>query len=133
MDGASSAQVPEVLVNVVNTFAAQGLLGALLIILAIRYLYVEKRLGEVQEKLVAAYKENGEQSRATAEVMANWTQANEARTRALEATIRVSELSAAAQHELSRNIQRLAESSEESIRAIQQVREALLRRGVDIV
>jgi hypothetical protein len=123
----------EILTGVVGQFATQGLLGALLIVLAVRYLLVEKRLADVQEKLVEAWKENGEQAKNTGEVLANWTSANESRTRALEATIRVSELSAAAQQELSRNIERLAIASEQSTRSIQGVREALLRKGVDIL
>jgi hypothetical protein len=106
-----------------------GLPIALLALVVIRYLFVEKKNAELQEKLVAAWKENGEQAKNNSEVLANWTAANEARTRALEATIRVSELAAAAQAELSRNIQRLAEASEESTRSIQGVREALLRRA----
>jgi hypothetical protein len=123
----------EILTGVVGQFATQGLLGALLIVMAVRYLFVEKRLADVQEKLVEAWKENGEQAKNTGEVLANWTAANESRTRALEATIRVSELSAAAQQELSRNIERLAIASEQSTRSIQGVREALLRKGVDIL
>jgi hypothetical protein len=124
----------EVVTNAINTFAKEGLLGLLLILMAVRYLIVEKRLAEYQEKLVAAWKENGEQAKSNSEVLANWTAANEARTRALEATIRVSELATQAQQELSRNIQRLAEASEESTRSIQGVREALLRRvpGLDL-
>jgi LPS O-antigen subunit length determinant protein (WzzB/FepE family) len=118
----------ELVTTAINSFAKEGLLGILLIILGARYLVVEKRLADYQEKLVKAWKENGEQAKNTSEVLANWTQANEARTRALEATIRVSELAAQAQQELSRNIQRLAEASEESTRSIQGVREALLKR-----
>src|SRR6476620_3525353 len=95
--------------------AKQGILGVLLVAAlgAIAYLYrhgvrFQKECQKLQDDRIADWKEIAQTVKDNSMVMRDWISANETRTRAIEATVRAQELTAASQQNLGNQVENLA-------------------------
>ena len=95
--------------------AKQGILGILLVVAigAILYLYrhgvrFQKECQKLQDDRISDWKEIAQTVKDNSMVMRDWISANETRTRAIEATVRAQELTAASQQNLGNEVQNLS-------------------------
>ena len=133
-----------------SDIARQGILGALLVaaIMAIAYLYkhgikFQKECAILQDNRISDWKEIADTVKANSMVMRDWVSANETRTRAIEATVRAQELTAASHQNLANEVAALSETIRIETERYSQVirdatashrelREAILSRGVKL-
>ena len=93
----------------------QGILGILLVVAigAIAYLYrhgvrFQKECQKLQDDRISDWKEIAQTVKDNSMVMRDWISANETRTRAIEATVRAQELTAASQQNLGNQVENLS-------------------------
>ena len=93
----------------------QGILGILLVVAigAIAYLYrhgvrFQKECQKLQDYRISDWKEIAQTVKDNSMVMRDWISANETRTRAIEATVRAQELTAASQQNLGNQVENLS-------------------------
>ena len=93
----------------------QGILGILLVVAigAIAYLYrhgvrFQKECQKLQDDRISDWKEIAQTVKDNSMVMRDWISANETRTRAIEATVRAQELTAASQQNIGNQVENLS-------------------------
>ena|SRR6476619_6410971 len=113
--------------------AKQGILGVLLVAAlgAILYLYrhgirFQKECQKLQDDRINDWKEIAQTVKDNSMVMRDWISANEVRTRAIEATVRAQELTAASQLNLGNQVEGLSGTiKSETDRYSQVIRDAM--------
>jgi hypothetical protein len=116
----------------IGEIARTGLLGVVCVLLLTYIWYLVKQLAASQAARIADWKEIAEIVKAQTLVMANWTAANEVRTRAIEGTVRAQEMTAGAITQLANEVRSVGERSVAALESNQAMREALLSQGVKL-
>lgn len=121
----------ELLKSQIAIIGQYGLLGALFLGICWRVVMLEKRIATTDAARMMDWKEIGEIVRTNSTVLATWTSSNEARTRAVEATVQSQQLIGAGQISLTASVGTLASEVTGMRDDLQRMREALLQRRVD--
>jgi hypothetical protein len=119
-----------------SEIAKQGLLGVLLFMAISAIIYLYRSCQTIQKDRMGDWKEISEVVKANSNSLRDWIAANEARTRAIEATARAQELTAQSATTLANEISALRDTindkTTEAIASNRAMREALLRKGLEL-